>query len=89
MASWRKRLSALMADPGAKGYSYAELATLLENLGFELSSPSSGSSHRKWRLRRAGRPMIVVGLVEKGSGHVKECYVRDMRDTLRGEGLAK
>ncbi len=87
MASWEKRLRALLADSKGLGYTYAEVSGLLARLGFQLHNPGGGGSHRKWRLHRENRPPVVIGLVEKGHGRLPPGYIREVQRTILEEGL--
>lgn len=86
MAGWRKTLRRMVNDPSPTGYTYDEAATVLSKLGFTLA-PSSGGSHRKWRLDLSNGVIVRVGLVERGSGTMKAYLVRDMLDRLREHDL--
>ncbi len=88
MSGWRKRLARLLADSKPVGYSYADVCKLLERLGFKLHPTSGGSSHRKWRLDRAGRPSVWIGLVER-HGALPPGYVREIQRTLKSQGLGQ
>lgn len=85
MASWRKLLAAMLSDSRPVTYCYDDAARILMHLGFE-EAPNAGTSHRKWRLRRDGRPTIIVGLV-KSTGQLRKEYILDMLDTLRQNDL--
>jgi hypothetical protein len=92
MASWRKRLARMVADPDPRSYRYKEAASILARLGFELAKPTDGS-HRKWRrgipdpTHPKGRRIVVIGLVESGRGTMKPEYVKDMVEILRANDL--
>lgn len=85
--SWRSRLAELMADTKPVNYTYGDVAGLLRRLGFELQPSGGGTSHRKWRLTRDGRPSVWIGLVEKGHGPLPRGYVREVQRVLRDAGL--
>lgn len=91
MGGWKKRLADMVADRKSRSYSYADAAGILERLGFELAS--KGTSHRKWRRRMPDgndpnkTRLVVIGLVEAGSGTMKPEYLKQMIDTLEQEGL--
>lgn len=87
MASWKKRLRDLLADPKGVGYTYSEVSGLLSRLGFQLHNPGRGGSHRKWRLDRDNRPPVIIGLVEKGHGSLPPGYIREAQRTILTEGL--
>jgi hypothetical protein len=82
MAKWQKLLRQMLTDVSLIGYTYAEAASVLRHLGFELA-PHGGGSHRKWRRRSTAGNPVVIGLVEKGSGSLKPYLVRDMIHQLR------
>lgn len=86
MASWRKRLARMAADEKPNGYTYDEAARVLENLGFALAS-GGGTSHRKWRRKDPGKPAVVIGLMDRGSGTIKKEYILDMMAILRANNL--
>lgn len=86
MARWKKTLAKMLNDQKPVGYSYDEAAAILSHLGFSLA-PSSGGSHRKWWRRIGEGTTARVGLVEKGSGTLREYQVRDMIAVLRTHGL--
>ena len=89
MASWRKLLARMVADPNPRSYYYEEAATVLNHLGFALAKPTGGS-HRKWRRSletETGRRTVIIGLVERGSGTMKPEYIKDMVAQLRANDL--
>lgn len=81
MARWRKTLARMRRDSRPAGYTYEDAAQILVALGFELA-PTGGGSHRQWRRRLATGDVVIVGLVEKGSGTLKPYLVRDMLSQL-------
>lgn len=92
MARWEKLVARMVADRKGRSYTYGDCVRILTHLGFELA-PNSGTSHRKWR-RHIGdsadpnkQRLIVVGLVEAGSGALKPEYIKHMIDTLEEAGL--
>jgi hypothetical protein len=86
MSSWRKRLAEMANDANPCNYTYNDACGLLKALGFSLAS-RSGTSHRKWRLKVEGKPAVIVGLVEHGSGPVRKEYILDMIEILRRNNL--
>ena len=76
----------MLSDSSPTSYTYAEAAGILARLDFALA-PTCGGSHRKWRRKLADGTVIVVGLVEKGSGTMKSYLIRDMIQQLRIHGL--
>ena len=84
--SWEKRLDALMTDPRPVTWTYAEVSHLLRRLGFALQPTGGGTSHRKWRLDRPGRPTVWIGLVER-PGPLARGYIRDVQKKMRAAGL--
>ena len=93
MGGWRKTLRGMVADRKSRSYTYDQAAVVLRHLGFQLATPRSGTSHRKWRRLiqndsgRTGTSLIVIGLVDHGSGAMKPEYVKEMIDTLEKHGL--
>jgi hypothetical protein len=70
VASWRKLLAAMVADPKPRSYSYDEAATVLSNLGFALAT-TSGTSHKRWRREVTdanGTRGVIIGLVKPSRG---------------------
>jgi predicted RNA binding protein YcfA (HicA-like mRNA interferase family) len=86
MARWKKLLAKMLSDTSPMSYTYAEASSVLEHLGFVLA-PSSKGSHRKWRYKTTDGSVVVVGLLEKGSGTLKAYLIRDMVDQLMTNGL--
>lgn len=76
----------MLSDSSPTSYTYAEAAGILARLDFVLAR-SSGSSHRKWRRKLPDGTVVVVGLVEKGSGTMKAYLIRDMVEQLQTHGL--
>jgi len=76
----------MLTDAKPTGYTYADAASVLRGLGFELA-PSSGGSDRKWRGLAPGGERVYVGLVESGSGRLKAYLIRDMVRMLREANL--
>ena len=86
MARWRKLLARMLNDDRPTTYTYSNAAAILRALRFEVA-PSAGGSHRKWRGGLPGGNVIIIGLVEKGSGSLKPYLIRDMLAQLRSSGL--
>lgn len=76
----------MLTDVSPTSYTYDEAILVLKNLDFELA-PHGGGSHRKWRRRSADGNIVVIGLVEKGTGTLKSYLVRDMVHQLQLNGL--
>lgn len=88
MGSWRKLLDAMVAEPGARAYSYADAAKVLGHLGFTLAG--SRGSHRRWRTEIAEGGVtrgVIVGLIEPPRGQLPPEYVKAMIATLRENHL--
>lgn len=86
MSNWRKLLDQMIADGRPDHYTYDDAATVLDHVGFTLAS-NSGTSHRKWRLKVPERPVIVIGLLDRGHGHMNQVYIKDMIRILRENDL--
>lgn len=87
MGNWKKLLYRMANDPRPKGYHYADAARILRQLGFDVA-PSSGSSHRKWRIKVGDPPrVVVIGLVEPSRGCLPREYIQDMLEILRANDL--
>ena len=86
MARWKKLLVRMLSDSSPITYAYRDATHMLEALGFEVA-PHGGGSHRKWRGGLPGGNVIIIGLVEKGSGSLKPYLIRDMLAQLRSSGL--
>ncbi len=87
VASWRKLLARMVSDPDPREYTYDQAARVLDRLGFTLA-PVGGGSPRKWRYRSPdGTTVVVVGLVDRGSGTLKPIYIREMVQQLQANGL--
>lgn len=76
----------MLSDSIPTSYTYSEAASVLTRLGFELA-PTAGGSHRKWRRRVDDDTSVIIGLVEKGSGHLKPYLIRDMIVQLQQHDL--
>jgi hypothetical protein len=89
MASWRKLLAEMVADPDPRSYTYDEAAGILMHLGF-LGPQKPSGSHRKFRLEVAEggrRRGVIIALVDKGRGTLKPKYILVMVQTLRENNL--
>ena len=86
MANWKKLLGRMLTDTSPTSYTYAEAASILAAIGFTLA-PKHGGSHRKWRHRKADGTVVVVGLVDKGSGTLKAYLIRDIIKQLKEHDL--
>lgn len=86
MARWRKLLERMLNDLHPTSYTYEDAATILTALGFVVA-PSSGGSHRKWRHKSEAGNVVVIGLVQKGSGTLKPYLIRDLLANLKENGL--
>lgn len=67
-------------------FDFTDCSRVLGHLGFA-EAANSGTSHRKFVLRRDGHPSIIITLVKPGAGPVKKWYVLDMLETLEQAGL--
>lgn len=76
----------MLTDASPTSYTYEDIVLVLKNLDFELA-PHGGGSHRKWRRRSANGNIVVIGLVERGTGALKAYLVRDMVHQLQRNGL--
>lgn len=76
----------MLSDSNPITYTCADAARVLIALGFEVA-PHGGGSHRKWRLRSNVGNVVVIGLVEKGSGALKPYLIRDLVSQLRSNAL--
>lgn len=92
MASWRKLLAQMVADPDPRSYTFDEAAKILVNLGFAPPKKPKGS-HRKFRIEvsdpdaESGKRGVIVGLVDSGSGTLNPVYITEMVSTLQSNGL--
>lgn len=86
MARWEKVLQQMLNDQKPVGYSYGDAASVLLGLGFEPPRRKTGGSHRKW-TRKVQGILVVIGLVESGSGPLRSYLIRDMVKTLTQHGL--
>lgn len=91
MASWRKHLRRMVADPGGRAYTYEQAATILEHLNFE--NKGGRGSHRKFRVEiddpaaPNGKRAVIIGLVQHGSRTLKPGYIKEMVRALQESGL--
>lgn len=76
----------MLSDASPTTYTYTEAAGVLAHLGFALA-PTAGGSHRKWRRRLPDGTVVVIGLVEKGTGPLKPYLIRDLVSQLTSHGL--
>lgn len=76
----------MLFDERPVTYTYADAATVLTALGFEVA-PHAGGSHRRWRRKLASGNVVIVGLVEKGNGTRKPYLIRDLITQLRANDL--
>jgi predicted RNA binding protein YcfA (HicA-like mRNA interferase family) len=67
-------------------YSYDDAASILRALGFALAK-SSGTSHRRWRIKAPNGQSVTVALVDVGKGPMKSVYINDMSRLLRANDL--
>jgi hypothetical protein len=76
----------MLTDTKLSGYTYKQASAVLVGLGFELAPPRGGS-HRKWRRRLDSGHTVVIGLVEAGTGPLKQYLIRDMLWQLQSHKL--
>lgn len=86
MGSWRKLLAEMRASANPCTYHYEDCERILLRLGFALA-PNSGTSHRKFVLKRAGAETVRIGLLKQGSGPLSRWYVDDMLAALEKHRL--
>jgi hypothetical protein len=86
VATWKKLLARMLTDSSPTAYTYGEASSVLRHLNFALA-PSGGGSHRKWRRKLPDGTVIVIGLIEKGTGALKAYLIRDMVRQLINYGL--
>lgn len=77
-----KVLRKMAAAQKRTGYTYADCASILKALGF-VCVTKSGTSHRRWRLERAGHPPVYIGLVDRGKAELPRGYIDTMIDVLQ------
>jgi predicted RNA binding protein YcfA (HicA-like mRNA interferase family) len=73
-------------DPKPVSYTYDEAASILKALGFVLAK-TSGTSHRRWRIKAPNGQSITVPLVDGGRGAMKSVYIKEMIRLLRANDL--
>lgn len=88
MAKWKKMLDRMCRDTNPNGYRYDQAAAILEQLDFKPAKNHKGS-HRKWRRKLASGAVVVVELVDAGSGTLKPYLIRDMISQLKDHGLTE
>lgn len=77
MSKWEKlldRVTALSAD-----IRFAELKGILESYGYEMRTPSGGSSH--YTFRKAGKSPITIPKHEP----IKKIYIQMVRAVIESE----
>lgn len=67
-------------------FAFEDCDRVLSRTGFVLAK-NSGTSHRKYVLKRAGLPTVIIGILHPGSGHVARWYVEDMLAELEKHHL--
>lgn len=90
MASWKKLLAAMVADPDPRSYTYEDAAKVLNRLDFTLSNPKNAGSHRLWRRvveDGTSKRSVYIGLVEKGTGTLRPEYIKTMVRILQENGF--
>lgn len=92
MASWRKLLAQMVADPDPGSHTFDEAAGVLGHLEFNLAKPTKGS-HRRFRrtvedsTQPSGTRTIIIGLVQSGKGTLKPIYITEMVRVLQENHL--
>jgi len=76
----------MAGDPKPCTYTYDEAASILRALGFALAK-TSGTSHRRWRLKPSSGQLITIALVDSGKGPVKSVYIKTMIRLLEENNL--
>jgi predicted RNA binding protein YcfA (HicA-like mRNA interferase family) len=76
----------MAADPKPIRYTYDEASSILKALGFALAK-TSGTSHRRWRIKAPNGQSVTVALVDSGRGPVKSVYIKEMIRLLRANDL--
>jgi len=84
--SWRKRLKEMADDPKPCNYTYDEAVSILKALGFALAK-TSGTSHRRWRVKGPSGQPITIALVDSGRGPMKSVYIKTMIRLLEENNL--
>lgn len=64
-------------DPKPVNYTYDDAASILRAMGFALAK-TSGTSHRRWRLKAPNGQVITIALVDRGRGPMKSVYIKSM-----------
>ena len=80
-------LARMLTDRNPATYTYAEAVRVLRHLDEFNLAPHGGGSHRKWRGISPSGTVVVVGLVDKGSGALKPYLIREMLQQLRENAL--
>ena len=77
MSSWEKLLARILSID--KDLRFEELRKVLEEYGYSMRAPRSGSSH--YTFRKTGCPPITIPKHEP----IKKVYVEMVRDVVEGE----
>lgn len=64
-------------NPKPVSYAYDDAASILRATGFVLAK-TSGTSHRRWRIKAPNGQSITVALVDAGKGPMKSVYIKEM-----------
>jgi predicted RNA binding protein YcfA (HicA-like mRNA interferase family) len=76
----------MAGDPKPVSYTYEDASSILKALGFALAK-TSGTSHRRWRIKAPTGQSITVALVDAGSGPLKSVYIKEMIRLLSANDL--
>jgi predicted RNA binding protein YcfA (HicA-like mRNA interferase family) len=76
----------MAADPKPVGYTYDDASSILRALGFALAK-TSGTSHRRWRIKASNGRSVTVAVVDSGRGPAKSVYIKEMIRLLRTNDL--
>ena len=76
----------MVDDQKPVGYAYEDAASILKALGFTLAK-TSGTSHRRWRIKAPNGQVVTVALVDAGKGVMKSVYIKEMVRLLRVNDL--
>lgn len=68
------------------GFSYSEVAGILQALGFAMA-PSGAGSHRHWSKLLPTGVRVIIGVVDAGHGEMKPVYIKDMLKQLAEHGF--